>query len=379
MDNNEADEFECKAELVEKQNEQSLKELKEFFEKNITALSVEMQEIKSLCRKSEEETLEDKYDLSKADLILRAKEYGRENLKILYGFIKVIGLTTATVVLLNILFFYHLSPFSLTNIIHLNFHSVAIWWHEPKNVIFSIRLVMWVTTCMVLILTYDAGMFGSMFLPRMIDEFHLLLIFSYIGFEFFLFAILYPNFFVEKLGTFDTMDFKEAIEKFDFATAWLFVYGLYTISIGLLAMSALRRIDVDHIEELYPLNSDCRITLKERLKMHYRSDITETFIGGAISIILVIKTKYSYHSDISTTIDHKLVFQLVNAGISMFAIFYFYKRQYFRRKKITDYYIIFNEFTPLRLKTILYILRYYEIRSFLIKLFPVKEKQKVKA
>lgn len=258
--------------------------------------------------------------LSKEMLIERIRNYGSENLKLTYSMIKVISLTTATIVLLNIIY----ESWPIFDFDYFFDIKNTFVWHK-NNIIFDAKIICWLTSCMLLILTYEAALFATTFLYRLLGKTEVVLMFAYVVLEFFLFATLYPNFFLEK-------HFVEAVKPtiigngeilFPRSLCWWFViYGLYTLFIGQLGFGAIRRI---HRIQFY----DKKIA--KYLIDIYRTDNIETIVFGTISLLIgLISLKLNYTTKHFYAVLTLLAFSL------LILIIWAYKRQFKKRQNILD-------------------------------------------
>lgn len=258
--------------------------------------------------------------LSKEMLIERILNYGSENLKLTYSMIKVISLTTATIVLLNII--YESWPiFDFHNFF--DFKNTFVW--HKNHIIFDAKIICWMTSCMLLILTYEAALFATAFLYRLLGKAEVVLMFLYVIFEFFLFSTLYPNFFLEKhfveMATPAIIGDREVL--FPKSLCWWFVvYGLYTLFIGQLGFGAIRRIH--HIKFYDKKIAKYLIDL-------YRTDNIETIIFGTFSLSIgLISLGLNYTTNYYYTVLTLLAFSL------LVLIILAYMRQFKKRQNILN-------------------------------------------
>lgn len=153
-------------------------------------------------------------ELTRNEFVKRLKEVGMENLKLVYSIIKVISLTTATIVLLNIIL--------STNI----FIKIDFWNYIDYETVVS--LLLWMATFILLLLTYDAAIFGNIYFFKLPPAWVTKFTFSFTVFEFLLFAVLKPNFFIEK----ETVVSEKLLDIISPTTIWFFFHGIYSILIS---------------------------------------------------------------------------------------------------------------------------------------------------
>lgn len=307
----------------------SNEELKKLLKDQREFLSIELKNIEAKVEALAEN--EQGLFLTNDEIIGRRKEYGRKNLEILYGFIKVISLTTATIILLNLLI--DVRPFNFTSIIqHKVWQSIQEWWclEKPelieKHLSYVIKILLWLTTCFALILTYDACMFGSMFIAKPLSKWMIIIVFSFIGFEFLLFSVLFPNFFLEKVFEPKVV---ESIKTMDFVSWWLLLYGFYTWGICYFCYL---------IKKMLSKTNYSTDELRVALIRHYNIDSIITFFVGLLSIVLSIynaniRSNYDEHfrmkewSDCIAMDKWGIFFALISLSIIVWGFFMQYKRR----------------------------------------------------
>ena len=263
-----------------------------------------------------------KVDFDDGELLIRANELGRKNLEILYSIIKVIGLTTATIVLLNIILKYQVFDTSQP----VSFQ--AIWdWHKSGSVhhIFDLKIIFWITSCMVLIVTYDAALFSTIFITKIQSKWATLLIYSFIGFEFFLFAVLYPAFFTEKEVV--EMVTKESGVKGEilpnFASCWFLIYGVYHLCIGLFCIDGLN----SERHTLY-----YKKELKSIIRKHYKGDMVITFLIGFVCLAFTVIMHFCDRA--GWIYKHKFQIQFIAACCFLGAAIFTYFLQAIRKEDL---------------------------------------------
>ncbi len=141
---------------------------------------------------------------------LRVINFGGESLKMIYSLMKAIGLTTATIVLMQLIL------------------KTKIVFDGSRPVDWYLIMVYaaWVISFMVLLITYEAPMYGSLLLFTMPPWWVTVLPAGFIVLEFMAFAIMAPQIFTE------AVDKEHPWPWVDILGRWLLVNGIYHILIS---------------------------------------------------------------------------------------------------------------------------------------------------
>jgi len=161
--------------------------------------------------------------VGKDEFMRRSKGLSRDNLIFVFSVGKAISLSAGTMVLFNIV----LNGFNPTQ----NFDS-------PQT--FILPLGFWLITFCGVLVTYDGAMSGTLFIYHLPRRGETVLTFLMAAFEFLLFAILYPSFFV-----------KEGVRTiFGIAPiySWFILYALYGLCAFGIITNAMSNIAVEQFK-----------------------------------------------------------------------------------------------------------------------------------
>jgi len=323
-------------------------ELNKLFKEQQRFIEKEVEKI----NKTVAELLPDKnFDLHEDEIKERAKKLAGENIKILYGVVKVIGLTTATIVLLSLLVEnkpFDLSVFDTTSLWHfvksgwISFIDYWCWIYKDNiehikncanHMLFFTKMILWLVSCLVVILTYEAAMFATIYLAKISSEIDILVVFSFVGFEFFLFAILSPGFFLEKSIAQDA--------KIDSLFWWYIIHGLYTLAICVFCTPGLNMITNTKIKSNLGKSEELKTTMKN----HLANDIGETSFVGFLNILFAfLPIIFSFVASKTITFSHpenkpyyveeiKNFIYFLESIVALYFIIHGYKHQHVKRQK----------------------------------------------
>jgi hypothetical protein len=190
----------------------------------------------------------------------RFMNLGGESLKTMYGFIKGIALTTATIVILQV--------------------TLKIWpgldVSRPLDPYAVLCYIAWAVSFLVLLITYEAPLSGALIIFEMPPFWITLLPALFIVFEFLAFAILAPEVFVSNDLTYVTAwGFKDRLGR------WFLINGVYH-----LAISRFCALAVDYYADA---RGNMPTTQIGRAWKAYRDAVQEQCLdslrGGVLSLI----------------------------------------------------------------------------------------------
>lgn len=258
-------------------------------------------------------------NLTRNEFVKRLKEVGMENLKLVYSIIKVISLTTATIVLLNILL--------TANI----FIEIDFWNYIDYETVVS--LLLWSVTFMLLLLTYDAAIFGNIYFYKLPAAWVTKFTFSFAVLEFLLFAILKPNFFIEKEHVIP----ENLLGIISPTTIWFFIHGIYSILISFFCDKCGKML-TDTKSKLY--GDDLKKSWETHIT-HMLVETKESGRAGIISLIVFIVSATLSILAYNNFLDSNKLFSIANGILKIIAgsillreISKSYRKQYTKRTKI---------------------------------------------
>ncbi len=241
--------------------------------------------------------------LDKTELLRRAKDLSRENLKFIFSIAKAISLSAATIVFFNILIDKGIS----------NSHMS---WLD-----FSFRISLWLISCLGMLVTYDGAMLGTLFLSHIPRGKETIYTFSLAAIEFLLFAILSPNFFLEynDINTF---------YGFKIINIWFLFWGLYCLCSNLIIRNALKNIREQNFLGLKVIN------LVSKYKKMMRREVRASFCVGLLSILIFGWFILSFI--LSCSFAYYQYFQFIPLFIFISAMIFAFKDQHNQRVIIEE-------------------------------------------
>jgi hypothetical protein len=175
-------------------------------------------------------------------------------------------------------------------------------------------------------------MFGTTILVRTHNRSQILTIFSFIGFEFFLFALLHPFFVSDDVMKALTKTNSNREFEFlpNFSSIWFLVFGVYLLCISNLCRSSIKTIKSTTYHSLL---------LKRELIAAYNDDKIETLKFGIASITVAVTPRILLHV-FSYTISraHEIIFHIVAAMVFLLFIFWAFYIQAHKRNNIIKYF-----------------------------------------
>lgn len=164
---------------------------------------------------------------------IRVRNFGGDSMKVMYSFVKVIALTTATIVFMQLLF-KTLAGFHNT---HWSFHGTINWYLCFNYMALLISFV-------VLMITYEAPMFGALFVYQSPPWWVTLVPALFAVCEFLVFAVLSPTFFTESLGL------HMKVSESNILLAWYVINALYHFLISWFCFRAADHFTKNIAEDL---------------------------------------------------------------------------------------------------------------------------------
>lgn len=187
---------------------------------------------------------------------IRVSNFGGDSMKVMYSFVKSIALTTATVVLMQLLFKSHWS-----------FDAAPDWYLCFNYVALLISFV-------VLMITYEAPMFGALFVYQSPPWWTTLLPALFAACEFLVFAILSPTFFTGSLEP------KITLSESGILFRWYVVNMTYHILISWFCFRAVSHFTTNIKEDL---DDEIRPVFAS-----YRDDVERERVASFIGAIVLL-------------------------------------------------------------------------------------------
>ena len=238
----------------------------------------------------------------------RAKHIGGESLKLIYGLMKGVTLTAATIVLLQI--------------------TLKIWpaldVAKPFDPFIALTYAAWLVSFLVLLITYEAPLTGALLIFELPPFWIALFPALFIVFEFLVFAILAPEIFVS-----DDLTYVGKWQFEDRLGRWFLINGVYHLAISVFCLlgvgyfeTASKRLPVTPIASAWSA---------------YREAVKEQSVGsGAVGILSLIPGSIYWWSRPHNGSTAFLFTALILIPLMILAVVLSLKRQYHHRKVVHD-------------------------------------------
>jgi hypothetical protein len=238
-------------------------------------------------------------EMDKEEFLQRVKDLSRENLKFIYGLVKVISLTAATIVFISIM------------------AEKGGEHSQLSNSEFAIKLLLLVNSWMVVLVSYDGVMMTTLFTTHMPKIRETLVTFALVCLEFLLFVSIIPKFFLEKEQSEITRLF-----GLDFTDWWFLIYSLNAFCAFIMMGVALSIQETRY-------DSDLKSIVKKFVN-GMKNARNHALISSAIAFIVFLILLFGFNPFDGQT------FQIIIASIGAISMFRVFFMQHGERNKIDD-------------------------------------------